>query len=131
MRTTDVSTIRNLLPKLCSDCGSLNNDLTLSDREWRCPKCGTDHDRDINAAQNLRIEGRSILAAGSTESINAYGVRVRLAPPAVNSEVGIPHYSRTAAEWGRIQSLENQLQGELHYARVASESRDASDSTAR
>src|SRR5215510_2376983 len=83
--------------KLCSVCGSINNDLSLSDREWRCPKCGTDHDRDINAAQNLRIEGRSILAAGSTESINAYGVRVRLAPPAVNSEVGIPHYSRTAA----------------------------------
>jgi IS605 OrfB family transposase len=83
--------------KLCSVCGSINNDLSLSDREWRCPKCGTDHDRDINAAQNLRMEGRSILAAGSTESINAYGVRVRLALPAVNSEVGIPHYSRTAA----------------------------------
>ena len=83
--------------KLCSVCGSINNDLSLSEREWRCPKCGTDHDRDTNAAQNLRIEGRSILAAGSTESINAYGVRVRLAPPAVNSEVGIPHYSRTAA----------------------------------
>jgi putative transposase len=83
--------------KLCSVCEYKNNDLSLSDREWMCPDCKTHHDRDINAARNLRIEGLSILAAGSTESINAYGVRVRLARPAVNSEVGIPHYSRPAA----------------------------------
>jgi putative transposase len=83
--------------KLCSVCVYKNNDLSLSDREWMCPDCKTHHDRDINAARNLRIEGLSILAAGSTESINAYGVRVRLARPAVNSEVGIPHYSRPAA----------------------------------
>ena len=83
--------------KLCSVCGSINNDLSLSDREWRCPKSGTQEDRGIDAAQNLRNEGRTILAAGSTGSINAYGDRVRLAPPAVNGEVGIPHYSRTAA----------------------------------
>jgi putative transposase len=66
--------------KLCSVCGYKNKDLSLSDREWMCPECETKHDRDINAAQNLRIEGLSILAGGSTESINAYGVRVRLAP---------------------------------------------------
>jgi putative transposase len=65
--------------KLCSVCGYRNNDLSLSDREWMCPDCETKHDRDINAGQNLRIEGLSILAGGSTESINAYGVRVRLA----------------------------------------------------
>ena len=36
--------------KLCSVCGYKNNDLTLKDRDWDCPKCGTTHDRDVNAA---------------------------------------------------------------------------------
>ena len=39
--------------KLCSVCGYKNENLTLSDREWICPKCGTKHDRDLNAALNL------------------------------------------------------------------------------
>ncbi len=41
--------------KLCSTpgCGYLKKDLTLKDREWTCPSCGTWHDRDVNAAQNL------------------------------------------------------------------------------
>jgi putative transposase len=84
--------------KLCSVCEYKNNDLSLSDREWKCPRCETRHDRDINAAQNLRIEGLRKLAGGSTESINTCGVRIRLARPAMNVEAGrIPHYSRTAA----------------------------------
>lgn len=39
--------------KLC-DCGYKNNDLTLSDREWTCPKCGKHYDRDVHAAQNIK-----------------------------------------------------------------------------
>ncbi|MCG9132013.1 transposase [Candidatus Poribacteria bacterium] len=39
--------------KPCSDCGYHNENLTLSDRQWRCPECGSDHDRDINAAMNI------------------------------------------------------------------------------
>ena len=39
--------------KLCAHCGWKNDDLTLSDREWRCGCCGTLNDRDFNAAQNL------------------------------------------------------------------------------
>ncbi len=41
--------------KLCSapGCGYLKKDLTRADREWTCPACGTWHDRDVNAAQNL------------------------------------------------------------------------------
>ena len=40
--------------KLCSVCGSINRDLTLHDREWTCPECSTRHDRDINAAINIK-----------------------------------------------------------------------------
>ena len=39
--------------KLCT-CGYKNTDLTLADREWTCPVCGTHHDRDILAANNIK-----------------------------------------------------------------------------
>ena len=38
--------------KTCSDCGAVNEALTLADRRWTCV-CGADHDRDVNAAKNL------------------------------------------------------------------------------
>jgi putative transposase len=47
--------------KLCSVCGYKNVDLTLSDREWVCPECNTHHNRDFNAAQNIKKEGNKIL----------------------------------------------------------------------
>ena len=40
--------------KTCSVCGSRKADLTLKDREWTCPGCGTHHDRDLNAAINIK-----------------------------------------------------------------------------
>jgi len=43
--------------KTCSKCGSINKDLTLNDREWTCQVCGYQHDRDINAAINIRNFG--------------------------------------------------------------------------
>lgn len=39
--------------KICSVCGNINNDLKLKDREWVCPVCKSDLDRDINAAKNI------------------------------------------------------------------------------
>ena len=43
--------------KTCSSCGSINKELTLKDRNWKCNSCRTEHDRDINAAINIRNFG--------------------------------------------------------------------------
>jgi putative transposase len=40
--------------KLCNVCGYYNSELTLKDREWTCPDCKTKHDKDINAAINIK-----------------------------------------------------------------------------
>ena len=42
--------------RLCP-CGHKNQALTLKDREWTCPECGTHHDRDLLAAQNIYRRG--------------------------------------------------------------------------
>lgn len=49
--------------KLCSKCGFKNDELTLSVREWICPSCGANHDRDVNAAINIRNEAVRITTA--------------------------------------------------------------------
>ncbi|WP_319507215.1 IS200/IS605 family element RNA-guided endonuclease TnpB [uncultured Methanolobus sp.] len=40
--------------KICNVCGFHNGRLTLADREWKCPDCKTNHDRDVNAAINIK-----------------------------------------------------------------------------
>ena len=43
--------------KLCSVCGHKNTKISLKDRTWICPCCNTNHDRDLNAATNIKNEG--------------------------------------------------------------------------
>ena len=55
--------------KTCSKCDWINNSLTLKDREWTCPKCGSKHDRDFNAAINIENEGFRVknISVGTTD----------------------------------------------------------------
>ena len=48
--------------KRCSQCHHMLDALRLDERQWTCPGCGTCHDRDINAARNLLLEGFRQLA---------------------------------------------------------------------
>ena len=62
--------------KLCSNCFYQVNEMPLDVREWTCRRCGTHHDRDGNAAINIRAEGiRWLLAEGS--AVSAVGGEVR------------------------------------------------------
>ena len=58
--------------KSCSCCDHKLATLALSQRFWQCPKCGTVHDRDINAAVNIKKQGIvQLQAAGLT--VSAHG----------------------------------------------------------
>ncbi|NEQ70162.1 MAG: IS200/IS605 family element transposase accessory protein TnpB [Symploca sp. SIO2D2] len=63
--------------KLCSNCHYQISDLPLDVRVWSCPSCGTHHDRDGNAAQNIRAEGIRLLSSSGTGEANASGEDVR------------------------------------------------------
>ncbi len=65
--------------KRCNDCGIIYKELKLSERKWACTECGAVHDRDMNAALNLRDypflnENCTVSSTG----INAFGENVRL-----------------------------------------------------
>jgi putative transposase len=62
--------------KLCSNCYHQVEEMPLDVREWTCPHCQTSHDRDGNAATNIREEGIRLLQVDGT-SISAVGGEVR------------------------------------------------------
>ena len=52
--------------KTCSACGHLAVKMPLNVREWTCPSCGTRHDRDVNAAINVKAAGLAVSACGGS-----------------------------------------------------------------
>ena len=58
--------------KLCSNCGNYYKELKLSERMWKCSKCNKEHDRDINAAVNIKKFGLipKLGLGGTGSSIN-------------------------------------------------------------
>ena len=50
--------------KRCSCCGHVVDKLPLDIRTWECPECSETHDRDINAARNIKAAGLAALALG-------------------------------------------------------------------
>jgi putative transposase len=51
--------------KRCGNCGHIVDKLPLNIREWECPKCKTNHDRDINAANNVLAAGLAVSVCGA------------------------------------------------------------------
>jgi putative transposase len=78
--------------KKCSKCGHRMEDMSLNVRVWTCPSCGTAHDRDVNAAINIRVAGLAILAGRR----KACGADVRRL---VRKDETQP--AKTGAEWLR------------------------------
>ncbi|MFE4683666.1 RNA-guided endonuclease InsQ/TnpB family protein [Streptomyces sp. NPDC056721] len=78
--------------QVCSTCGHHDGPKPLNVREWTCPACGTRHDRDVNAAKNVKQ------AAGL--AVTACGAKVRPEPVLAQREEtgshGIPAGSRAA-----------------------------------
>jgi putative transposase len=61
--------------KTCSNCYQRVSSLPLDVRHWTCSSCGTNHDRDVNAAQNLKAEGLRLLSLGTSETADEGNVR--------------------------------------------------------
>jgi putative transposase len=62
--------------QVCSTCGVKDGPKPLWVRSWTCAACGVTHDRDVNAAINIKTIGQKV-AAGRAETINACGGTVR------------------------------------------------------
>ena len=59
--------------KICSSCLYQMSDMPLDIRDWTCPSCGTHHDRDENAAKNIRAEGIRMLSVLGTRTAASGG----------------------------------------------------------
>ena len=73
--------------KTCSVCDYELNELPLSVRQWRCPACGTEHDRDVNAAVNLKENAVSSTASACGEEGSGRRRKAPVKPASVKQEV--------------------------------------------
>jgi putative transposase len=72
--------------KTCSDCGHKLQTLPLSVREWACPSCGVIHNRDVNAAINLKHMAVSSTASACGEEGSGLGCKPSAKPASVKQE---------------------------------------------
>jgi putative transposase len=98
MRGGQVVVIDRFFPssKTCSVCGHRLDDLPLSVREWTCPACGAQQERDVNAAKNLLAYGLAILNGPTASSAgceacgeagSGLGRKLKTKPASVKQEV--------------------------------------------
>ena len=72
--------------RTCGECGDIDAGLTLADREWACDGCGVVHDRDLNAAINLRgLAASSAVTACGAEG-SGLGLAAKVKPAAMKQE---------------------------------------------
>ncbi len=92
--------------KTCGRCGTVNRALERFVRVWRCD-CGAVHDRDLNAAENIRTEGlRILVAAGYADAQNACGAQIRPRIEAQGAEAGTPAGDAKPVRSGRSSSTQ-------------------------
>lgn len=84
--------------KTCHVCLNQVGSLSLDIRSWTCANCNTKHDRDVNAAINIRDEGLRLLALGTSATANGRNVSPRVGrkssvSKAVPVEIGSLHHT--------------------------------------
>jgi putative transposase len=82
--------------RMCSDCGRVNEKMALDVRSWTCP-CGSTHDRDINAAINIRAAGRA--------DLNDRGAQVRPASVPAQRGEAVIHLSVAANSARSVEGI--------------------------
>lgn len=77
--------------KRCNCCGHVMEVLPLSQRSWICPVCSTTHDRDVNAAINLKIMAASSAVSACGEEGSGRGRKTASKPASKKQEVSFDH----------------------------------------
>ena len=61
--------------KTCHSCGYIMDKMPLDIRKWTCPNCKIEHDRDVNAAINILLEGKREISVGTTDNTRGEDIR--------------------------------------------------------
>ena len=77
--------------KTCSYCGWKLEELPLSVRSWTCPNCGVEHERDVNAAKNLKEYAVSSTVSACGEEGSDQGRKFLVKPASMKQEVSLEH----------------------------------------
>jgi len=93
MRGCEVVTAGRFWPssKTCSTCGTVIDAMPLSVREWTCEDCGSVHERDLNAAVNLKNLAASYVASARGAGSNGSRRKPRVELPALKQERNCEH----------------------------------------